>query len=70
MTFMEGTVTVTVYCTLKNLFILYAKFTYFSCSVLVCLCVYNFGLEERLIIKLVISMTTTTKSGTKHQQIS
>jgi len=67
---MEGTVTKTVYCTFKNLFILYTKFTYFLCSVLVCLCVYNLGLEERVIIKHVISMTTTTKSGTKHPQIS
>jgi hypothetical protein len=67
---MEGTVTVTVYCTLKNMFILYAKFTYILCSVLVCLCVYNFGHEERVITKHVISMTTTTKSGIKHPQIS
>jgi len=70
MMFMEGTVTVSVYCTFKNLFILYAKFTYFLWSMLVCLCVYNFGLEERVITKHVISKTTTTKSGTKHPQIS
>jgi len=44
MMFMKGTVTVTVYSTFKNLFILYEKFTYFLCSVLVCLFVYNFGL--------------------------
>lgn len=70
MTFMEDTVTVTVYCTFNNVFILYAKFTYFMCSVLVCLCVYSFGLAERVITKHVINKTTTTKSGTKHPQIS
>jgi len=70
MTFMEGTVTVILYRTFNNLYILYAKFTYFLCSVLTCLCVYNFGLEDRVITKHVISMTTKTKSSIKHPQIS